>query len=87
MVPNLATAIWVGCEDRSVHFSNMRYGQGASSAMPIWAVYMKKCYADPELNVSQDEFPVPEGPITIDLSCTGAKDINSIPASEYLEDF
>jgi penicillin-binding protein 1A len=55
--------------------------------MPIWAVYMKKCYADPELNVSQDEFPVPEGPITIDLSCTGAKDINSIPASEYLEDF
>jgi penicillin-binding protein 1A len=55
--------------------------------MPIWAVYMKKCYADPELNVSQAEFPVPEGPITIDLSCTGAKDINSIPASEYLEDF
>lgn len=89
MVPNLATAIWVGCEDRSVHFSNMRYGQGASSAMPIWAVYMKKCYGDPTLHVSQDEFPVPEGPITIDLSCTGAKNINSIPTSiqEMEEDF
>ncbi|MEM7187362.1 MAG: transglycosylase domain-containing protein, partial [Bacteroidota bacterium] len=54
MVPNLATGVWVGGEDRATHFANTSYGQGASMALPIWGIYMKKCYADPELNVSKD---------------------------------
>ena len=69
MVPNLAAGAWVGCEDRAAHFRSMTYGQGASSAMPIWAVFMKKCYADPSLGVSKGEFEAPSTPMTIDLSC------------------
>ena len=39
MVPNLVTGVWVGGEDRAVHFDNIAYGQGASMALPIWALY------------------------------------------------
>lgn len=60
MVPNLVTGVWVGGEDRATHFKSITYGQGASMALPIWGLYMKKCYADKELAVSKDEFPKPE---------------------------
>src|SRR5690606_15470250 len=56
MVPNLVTGVWVGGEDRSIHFAGIRYGQGASMALPIWGVYMKKCYEDEELAVSKEAF-------------------------------
>ena len=69
MVPNLAAGAWVGCEDRAAHFSSMTYGQGATSALPIWAVFMKKCYADPTLHVSKGEFEAPSTPMSISLSC------------------
>ncbi len=49
MVPNLATGVWVGAEDRAVHFSSIQYGQGATMALPIWGIYMKKVYADNKL--------------------------------------
>ncbi|MDX1461489.1 MAG: transglycosylase domain-containing protein [Marinirhabdus sp.] len=60
MVPNLVTGVWVGGEDRSVHFNSTAYGQGATMALPIWGLYMKKCYADDDLNVSTDAFEKPE---------------------------
>jgi penicillin-binding protein 1A len=60
MVPNLATGIWVGCEDRSARFRSITYGQGAAMALPVWGVFMKKCYADKELNISKQEFEEPE---------------------------
>lgn len=60
MVPNLVTGVWVGGEERATHFKSITYGQGASMALPIWGLYMKKCYADKELDVSKDEFPKPE---------------------------
>ncbi len=60
MVPDLATGVWVGGEDRSVHFPTLTYGQGATMALPVWGIFMKKVYADPELNVSDGEFPRPE---------------------------
>ncbi|RYZ44604.1 MAG: penicillin-binding protein, partial [Sphingobacteriales bacterium] len=41
MVPNLATGVWVGCEDRSARFKSITYGQGAVAALPIWGIYMK----------------------------------------------
>ena len=73
MVPNLATGVWVGAEDRAAHFGSLTYGQGASMALPIWALYMKACYEDPELNVSKDEFEVPEE-ITIEVDCQKLKE-------------
>jgi len=74
MVPNLATGVWVGGEDRSVHFKSITYGQGAAMALPIWGVYMKSCYADEELNVSQGEFEAPEELyIRVDCSDNGSE--------------
>ena len=68
MVPNLVTGVWVGGEDRATHFNSIAYGQGATMALPIWALYMKKLYEDPLLEVSIDSFPAPER-ISIPLDC------------------
>src|SRR5690606_8992647 len=56
MVPNLVTGVWVGGEERATRFRSLAYGQGASMALPIWGLYMKKCYADKNLDVSTGEF-------------------------------
>lgn len=68
MVPNLATGVWVGNEDRSAHFKSITYGQGAVMALPIWGLYMKKCYADKELTVSKDPFERPKN-LSIKVDC------------------
>ena len=60
--PTLVSGCWVGGEDRDIHFDTMAYGQGASMALPIWAKYMNKVFADPELGYTQDDrFVFPEG--------------------------
>jgi penicillin-binding protein 1A len=68
MVPNLVTGVWVGGEDRATHFNSIAYGQGATMALPIWALYMKKLYEDPLLEVSIDSFPAPKK-VSIPLDC------------------
>ena len=68
MVPNLVTGVWVGAEDRAVHFNSIRYGQGATMALPIWAQYMKSCYTEKELNISQEPFEEPEN-LSIEVDC------------------
>jgi len=68
MVPNLSTGVWVGAEDRAVHFKSVKYGQGATMALPIWGTYMKKNYADKDLKISKKPFPKP-GNININLDC------------------
>ena len=69
MVPNLVTGVWVGGEDRSIHFKEIAYGQGATMSLPIWGLFMNKCYADEELNVSKDPFPEPKV-LNIELDCS-----------------
>ncbi len=69
MVPNLATGVWVGNDDRAAHFNTMLYGQGATMALPIWGLYMNKCYADKTLSVSKGTFEVPEG-LSIRVDCS-----------------
>jgi penicillin-binding protein 1A len=68
MVPNLVTGVWVGAEDRSVHFGSVTYGQGAAMALPIWAQYMKSCYTEKDLNISQEPFKEPEN-LSIEVDC------------------
>jgi penicillin-binding protein 1A len=68
MVPNLVTGVWVGAEDRAVHFPGITYGQGATMALPIWGMYMKDLYADEELDVSQEAFPRPDN-LSIATDC------------------
>jgi len=74
LVPNLSTGVWVGAEDRSVHFVDLSRGQGASMALPIWALYMKRNYADPDLEISKEPFEVPDN-LTIDLDCSKEKEV------------
>ncbi|UJH68988.1 transglycosylase domain-containing protein [Allomuricauda sp. SCSIO 65647] len=69
MVPNLVTGVWVGGEERSTHFGSLVYGQGASMALPIWALYMKKNYEDEDLGVSKEAFEEPEE-LSINVDCT-----------------
>ncbi len=59
--PSLVSGVWVGGEDRSIHFDRMSEGQGASMALPIYGLYMQKVFADKTLGYSQDEdFEIPE---------------------------
>ena len=59
-VPRLVSGVWVGGEDRDIHFDKMSQGQGATMALPIWANYMKAVYADRSLGYSpKDTFNIP----------------------------
>ncbi|TXE08502.1 penicillin-binding protein [Gelidibacter salicanalis] len=69
MVPNLVTGVWVGGEERATHFKSIAYGQGASMALPIWGLFMKKCYADKDLDVSTGEFERPAN-LSINVDCS-----------------
>ena len=72
-VPNLITGVWTGCEDRSAHFGGYLgtyFGQGATTALPIWALYMRKNYENPELTVSKKPFERPAGDLGIQVDCS-----------------
>ena len=68
MVPNLVTGVWVGGEDRSIHFEEIGFGQGATMALPIWGLFMKSVYENEDLGISQEAFLEPEI-LTIPLDC------------------
>ena len=60
VTPHLVSGCWVGGDDRDIHFDNMTYGQGAAMALPVYAYYMKKVYADSQLGITQaDKFDLP----------------------------
>ena len=68
MVPNLVTGVWVGGEDRAIHFKDIAYGQGATMALPIWGLFMKSVYENEELGISKEDFSVPEE-LSIPIDC------------------
>lgn len=73
--PQLVSGVWVGGEDRDIHFDNMRMGQGATMALPIWAYFMKKVYRDQSLPYdSTAVFDVPE-----DFNPCGHEDMTTEP--------
>ncbi|HKR03671.1 MAG TPA: transglycosylase domain-containing protein [Bacteroidia bacterium] len=78
ITPDLVSGCWVGCEDRSIHFRSITLGQGANMALPIWALYMKKVYADKALNISQGTFERPPGKLSIELDCSKYQNTNQI---------
>ena len=65
---DLAAGVWVGGDERSIHFRNIGLGQGARMAMPIWEKFMKKVYEDESLPVSKGEFKKPSN-LSIELDC------------------
>jgi penicillin-binding protein 1A len=68
MVPNLATGVWVGGEDRSIHFKEIGFGQGATMALPIWGNYMRSLYENPDFGISKEDFIAPEE-LSIPVDC------------------
>ena len=77
MVPNLATGVWVGGEDRSIRFASLTKGQGATMALPIWALYMKEAYKDSLIGISKEKFRVPEN-LSIRLDCPTEDDLSEM---------
>ena len=77
IVPNLATGVWTGGEDRATHFETIAYGQGATMALPIWGMFMKN-WVCPECGVSKEDFEKPEN-LTIELDCSKAEDSEENP--------
>ena len=84
MVPDLATGVWVGNDDRAAHFKTMTYGQGATLALPIWGVYMNKVYADKTLHVSKGDFPRPDN-LSIRIDCSTLESDSSQNSESVLQ--
>jgi penicillin-binding protein 1A len=71
LIPQLTGAIWVGAEDRAVHFNNMVYGQGAALALPIWGKFLQKVYADKNLKIDPNmNWTRPEGDLGVEIDCS-----------------
>ena len=85
ITPDLTTGVWVGAEDRSVHFRSTKLGQGSHTALPIWALYMKKVYADKSLGISKGDFPKPNLPgVDLNFDCNRYDNEEGI---EYIDEF
>ncbi|MBA3900417.1 MAG: penicillin-binding protein, partial [Bacteroidetes bacterium] len=69
ITPDICAGVWVGGEDRSIHFRSTALGQGANMALPIWAKFMNKVYADDKLNVSKGDFEAPANPLSVEVDC------------------
>ena len=85
MVPNLVTGVWVGGDDRAVHFEEIAFGQGATMALPIWAMYMRGAYEIAELGISLEDFEAPEK-LTIPIDCQQETPINDLNKENKKED-
>lgn len=73
VTPNLVGGVWTGWEDQSIHFETLREGQGAEMALPVFAIFLKKVYADPQFGIMEaDEFEVPSN-FNIELDCDKIK--------------
>ncbi len=70
-MPRLTAGVWVGAEDRQVHFESLSLGGGSNMALPIWGLFMQKVLKDGSLGISvMDTFTAPAG-FSADLRCTG----------------
>lgn len=69
ITPQLAAGVWTGCEDRAFHFTSTRQGDGATTALPIYAGFMKRVYASKTLNMSKADFDPPKNGTTITFDC------------------
>ncbi len=85
ITPDLVSGAWTGAEDRAIHFRSTTLGQGANTALPIWALYMKKVYADPTLKISQRDFEQPSGGLTVEIDCDQYKEKNTTTTNPALE--
>ena len=85
ITPDLVSGVWTGAEDRSVHFRSTNLGEGANTALPIWALYMKKVYADPSLKISKGDFIAPAGGLDVEIDCDKFKKQSSGASNPSLD--
>ncbi|MCR5277277.1 MAG: transglycosylase domain-containing protein [Bacteroidales bacterium] len=69
--PSITAGVWVGGEDRQVHFQALAQGSGANMALPIWGIFMRKCLADGTVGISEDDRFIAPADIRLNLSCSG----------------
>ena len=85
--PSITAGVWVGGEDRQVHFNSIALGGGANMALPIWGIWMKKCVADGSFGFGEGEsFIAPPG-VNLDLSCTGDEIADAVEQTGSVEDY
>jgi penicillin-binding protein 1A len=77
LTPDLVTGVWVGAEDRAVHFRSMEWGQGARMALPIFGHYMKSIYNDSKIKISTGDFEAPENYDRSIFNCSGNDALNN----------
>ena len=85
MVPNLATGVWVGGEDRSIHFKEIGFGQGATMALPIWGNFMRSLYENPNFGISIEDFTAPEN-LNIPVDCEELANVKSKEKTKSKDD-
>ena len=69
--PSLTAGVWVGAEDRQVHFESLALGGGSNMALPIWGLFMQKVLADGTLGIDENDRFVPSG-VKLELNCDGS---------------
>ncbi|WP_026904998.1 transglycosylase domain-containing protein [Pedobacter glucosidilyticus] len=70
VTPQLVAGVWTGCEDRAIHFRSTNLGEGANTALPVFALFIKKVYADTSLGIRKGDFEAPAGGSSITLDCS-----------------
>ena len=87
-LPKLTAGVWVGAEDRQVHFAGLALGGGSNMALPIWGIFMKKVLEDGKLGVTkEDQFVIPDG-FDVVLNCDGTDsdfDANINQSDQYFD--
>lgn len=87
ITPDLVCGMWVGGEDRSIHFRTGTYGQGAREALPLYGLFMQKVYKDKSIGINTGPFPKPAAPLSIEIDCSkyygGTRD--TIPADQKMQ--
>jgi penicillin-binding protein 1A len=81
---NLVTGVWVGGDERAVHFPSWGFGQGGKTALPIWGKYMLKAYADPKTGIVKGPFKRPASGVDVSIEC--AKHADSEDENETQEE-
>lgn len=80
ITPDLVCGVWVGGENRSIHFQSPAYGQGNKLALPEYGLFMQKVLTDKNIPINTGSFPQPAAPLTVEIDC--AKYNNPILATD-----
>ena len=86
LTPTLVSGVWVGGDDRDIHFNTMQYGQGAAMALPVFAYYMQRVYKDNRLGYNEKAlFDIPQGYNPCEMDDSGVSDMDDGDIEEVFE--